>query len=651
MTIREIRFGVRAVDTNGAAAGGTIDTGVLGAPNEIQPGWMSTSTQRGFQQLVAFADTSADRVGTFPGTWGVVADTAYNLSDMNKDGAAGSLLADDTAAGDPVLLRAHGQLSGNFKAGDLTGEVRFSDAAGFGLGNRADAANAVAWLNNGDAIDVASSGGEPLRSVAFTVDLRDTSPTATTTLALDVDGSTLIATGTGKNAAFATNDLLELAGLHQGDKVRIDLIGDQITVNGTPQTVAASFWTAVAAAGGDNLTLGIRHDSAAAFALKDLHVTVGTPDDHPVATTNDAYNATEDTTLTVTAAQGVLANDSAPDGGLAAVAGTIATAQGGSVALAADGSFTYTPAANVNGGDSFSYTARDSDGDTATATVSLAVAAVNDPPVAQDDTVTTNEDTTLTLTAAGLLANDSDPDGDTLAISAVGGAVHGSVALGVNDDVLFTPAAGFSGQASFTYTAADGQGGSDTGTVAIEVLPDIAPAALGFVINGIAAGDQSGFSVSGAGDVNGDGFADLIVGAYRADPTAAVAGASYVVFGKADGLGGQPRARRRSTAATASAQRRRRRRPERAFGRGAGDVNGDGFADLIVGAYRADPHGESLPARATWCSARRRASPPTSTCRASTAPTASSSAASRRRRPAAVRSPRPATSTATASPT
>ncbi len=57
----------------------------------------------------------------------------------------------------------------------------------------------------------------------------------------------------------------------------------------------------------------------------------------------------------------------------------------------------------------------------------------------------------------------------------------------------------------------------------------------GFVINGVSAGDSSGFSVSGAGDVNGDGLADLIVGAFGDDPNGSTSGASFVVFGKADG--------------------------------------------------------------------------------------------------------------------
>ena len=115
----------------------------------------------------------------------------------------------------------------------------------------------------------------------------------------------------------------------------------------------------------------------------------------------------------------------------------------------------------------------------------------------------------------------------------------------------------------------------------------------GFRIDGIDADDKAGFSVSGAGDVNGDGLDDVIVGAIGADPDDnSLAGESYVVFGKADSnqrRAGQPRTDQRGfridgidandfSGLSVS---------------GAGDVNGDGLDDVIVGAYLADPGGNS----------------------------------------------------------
>ncbi len=103
-----------------------------------------------------------------------------------------------------------------------------------------------------------------------------------------------------------------------------------------------------------------------------------------------------------------------------------------------------------------------------TASTTIAVVAVNDPPVATADSSSTNEDVPLSIAVSTLLANDSDLDGGTLSLTSVQGAVNGSVSL-VGSNVIFTPAAHYSGPASFTYTLSDGQGGSATGTVNVNV--------------------------------------------------------------------------------------------------------------------------------------------------------------------------------------
>ncbi|TAN52335.1 MAG: hypothetical protein EPN21_04195, partial [Methylococcaceae bacterium] len=123
----------------------------------------------------------------------------------------------------------------------------------------------------------------------------------------------------------------------------------------------------------------------------------------------------------------------------------------------------------------------------------------------------------------------------------------------------------------------------------------VTPASLdgsnGFRLDGVTAGDMAGMHVNSAGDVNGDGFADLMIGAFRADPNGNDSGSSYVVFGKASGFS--------ASVALSSLDGSNGFRLDGVAAEdwsalvldSAGDINGDGFSDMIIGAYRADPNG------------------------------------------------------------
>jgi VCBS repeat-containing protein len=139
------------------------------------------------------------------------------------------------------------------------------------------------------------------------------------------------------------------------------------------------------------------------------------------------------------------------------------------VTLNADGSFGYTPSANYNGADSFSYRANDGDADSAAATVSITVKAVNDAPVAGDDSYSTDEDTPLTIAAAGVLGNDSDIESGALHAVLISGPSHGALTLNADGSFSYMPAVNYNGPDSFTYRANDGEADSAAATVSITV--------------------------------------------------------------------------------------------------------------------------------------------------------------------------------------
>ena len=195
----------------------------------------------------------------------------------------------------------------------------------------------------------------------------------------------------------------------------------------------------------------------------------------PPVAVDDSYTTAQDTPLSVPAA-GVLANDSDTDGDpLTAVLVPNGTA--GSVTLNADGSFTYTPAPGFTGDDHFTYQASDGTALSNLATVNITVTATggNTAPVANDDSYSTSQDTALTITAPGVLLNDTDADGDPLTAAQLSSAGNGLASLNTDGSFSYTPNAGFTGTDSFTYEARDNNGGvSASATVTISVTGTMA---------------------------------------------------------------------------------------------------------------------------------------------------------------------------------
>ena len=186
----------------------------------------------------------------------------------------------------------------------------------------------------------------------------------------------------------------------------------------------------------------------------------------PVAVA-DSYSTPEDTPKVVSA-PGVLSNDTDADGD-PRTAVKVTNPSHGVVAMSANGGFTYTPASDWNGMDSFTYRAYDGTAYSNTVTVSINVTAVNDTPVAVGDSYSTTEGTALTVPAAGVLANDTDADADSLTANLVSDVSHGTLTLSSAGSLLYTPDAGWLGADSFTYRAYDGAAYSNTVTVSLDV--------------------------------------------------------------------------------------------------------------------------------------------------------------------------------------
>ncbi len=185
------------------------------------------------------------------------------------------------------------------------------------------------------------------------------------------------------------------------------------------------------------------------------------------AAVDDAYTTNEDTAL-YPAAPGLLANDTDVDAD-SLTALLVSGPAHGALTLNPDGSFSYTPAANWSGGDSFTYQVSDGTFTSNTATVNINVGAVNDAPTAVDDAYTIAEDTPLAVALPGLLANDTDVEAEALTAFLVSGPTHGTLTLNADGSFSYMPDADWNGSDTFTYRASDGSASSLPASVTITV--------------------------------------------------------------------------------------------------------------------------------------------------------------------------------------
>ncbi|ACF00099.1 outer membrane adhesin like protein [Rhodopseudomonas palustris TIE-1] len=357
--------------------------------------------------------------------------------------------------------------------------------------------------------------------------------------------------------------------LSDSDNVRYDdgvtvLWNGQVVFSGLPPQTSAhwatlSFDVVGGSGNGSNrlefVDTGVADSWGAGVALDDVHFVkiANAGDSLPANSAPDATDGHMAGLVNSLIIGQLTASDS--DAGAAPVFSLGQGPSHGSVLVYSDGTYRYTPTTGYVGTDSFTFVVDDGRGGKDTATQSLTISPPNTVPVASDDVgLGTEYGTVLTIGALTLLANDNDADSDPLAILSVANGAGGTVSLDDVGNVVFAPAEGFSGDATFSYTVSDGRGGIATANVTVIVVPQPEPlvgTSGDDVLNGTSRddvmaageGDDEVFGVAGndtidggAGDdrIDGGDGDDILAGGDGDDELIGGAGSDILVGGAGD---------------------------------------------------------------------------------------------------------------------
>ena len=259
----------------------------------------------------------------------------------------------------------------------------------------------------------------------------------------DIDGDSVTVTAASDNASLVTDERINLASSTEGEN----------TISVTPLANATG-----------TATITITANDGSTSSSETFLLTVTDVNDPPNAVDDSGITTDEDTAVEIS----VLANDSDAEGETMTVTAASDPANGSVAITSLNTKVTYTPDPNFSGTDSFTYTVADTNGNFSTATVSLTVSGLPDAPIANDDTVATDEDTPITVSP---LANDSDPDNDSFKITSVTGEANGTIAELPLDGLSFTytPDLNSVQSETLTYTITDATDRTDTATVTINI--------------------------------------------------------------------------------------------------------------------------------------------------------------------------------------
>ena len=410
-------------------------------------------------------------------------DTANVTVNVN----AAPVTADDgatTTRGQPVTV-------------DVLGNDSDGDSDPLTIDSVTDGANGTTEVVDGQVVYTPNAGATGNDNFDYTV-IDGNGGQSTSTVSVTVEAG---------DAPVANNDTAETL---QGETVTVDLLGNDTDANGDELSLdqvdapangsvvdngdGTVDYTPNAEFTGEDTLSYVVSDGNGGSDLGNTTITVNAPNAAP-----EAVEDNESTRMGMPVSVDVLANDTDPEGNSLTLE-SYGMASNGTVRMDGEGGLLYTPDAGFSGEDSFEYTVSDEQGAESVGTARVTVAA-NAGPVAEDDVADTLDGQSVTV---DVLANDSDSDGGTLSVDQVGSPANGGVSILEDGQIRYTPTVGFVGTEELTYRVSDGQGGTATGNVTINVnQSNRAPSAEGNAVT--LSNDESATVDVLANDTDADG--------------------------------------------------------------------------------------------------------------------------------------------------